>query len=95
LAETGEEAVNLFMARKGEIALVMLDIVMPGMGGREAYGRMKAIRPDLPVIYSTGHTAESASLDTEIAHGATFIQKPYSTHNLASIVRVTLDRKAS
>ena len=64
---------------------------MPVLSGPEAYSQMCAIRPDLLVIFTTGYTAELASLNQRIEEGAVFLQKPYSPQTLARAVRSTID----
>jgi DNA-binding NtrC family response regulator len=90
LASDGQEAVQLFRAHSNEIHLVILDVVMPVLSGPGAYSQMCAIRADLPVIYTSGHTAESALL--KIEEGGVFLQKPYPPQILGRAVRSTLDR---
>lgn len=90
-ASNGAEAVRLFEANSQDIRLALLDVVMPVLSGPEAYSQMCAIRPDLPVIFTTGYTAELASLNHKIEEGAVFLQKPYSPQTLARAIRNTLD----
>jgi signal transduction histidine kinase len=92
LAKHGEEAVQLFRANRDKIALVVLDVVMPLLSGPQTYGQIRAMRPDVPVIFTTGHTAESASLSSQIEAGAVFLQKPYAPRELNQAIRSTLDR---
>jgi two-component system, cell cycle sensor histidine kinase and response regulator CckA len=94
-AKNGQEAVNLFMTNSTEIRLVVLDVSMPLLNGRDAYTKMQAIAPDLPVIFTSGHSAESASLESNIQQGAAFLQKPYDLETLRRAVRNTLDTKSS
>src|SRR5207253_8585615 len=54
-AENGQIAVEMFQEMAGQISLVLLDVVMPVMGGEEALGLIKKIRPDVPVVISSGH----------------------------------------
>lgn len=90
-ASNGAEAVRVFEANSQEIRLALLDVVMPILSGPEAYSKMRAIRPDLPVIFMTGYTAELTSLNHKIEEGAVFLQKPYSPRALARSIRRTLD----
>jgi PAS domain S-box-containing protein len=92
LAGDGEEAVRLFQQEKEQIALALLDVVMPKLSGPEAYTRMCAIRSELPVIFATGYSAESAPLLGKLAEkGVTILQKPYSPRVLARRIRELLD----
>jgi two-component system, cell cycle sensor histidine kinase and response regulator CckA len=92
LAANGIEALRLFRQDPTRIDLVILDVAMPGLSGTQAFSEMRAIRPDLPVLFTSGHTSESASLNSNIAAGAAFLQKPYSLKVLSQTVRRMLDR---
>ncbi len=93
-ARDGEEALRLFEAGAGEIALVVLDVVMPRLGGPALYQKLTAIKPQLSVIFTTGYMGETASLEPFLAHGATLLQKPYSPASLGRRVREVLDAAA-
>jgi two-component system cell cycle sensor histidine kinase/response regulator CckA len=95
VACNGAEAAQLFETKSGQIDLAILDVVMPGVSGPAAYSQMAAIQPDMRVIFTTGYTAETASLDFMIKKGAPILQKPYGMKNLGQIVRATLDRARS
>lgn len=87
LARTGQEALSLFKDRSKEIALAVLDIDLPGLGGRDAYSRMRAIAPDLIAIFTTSHSEETASSDSKVREGLAFLQKPYDVDALHRAVR--------
>jgi signal transduction histidine kinase len=91
-AENGAEAVRLF-TENTRVALVILDVSMPLLNGPEAYRRMCEIRPGLPVIFTTGHTAESPLLTLNLQTGAVLLEKPYAPQELSRIVRRSLDFK--
>src|SRR6267143_1543960 len=95
LASNGTDAVELFKTNLGHIDLVILDVVMPGLSGPAVYSQMAAIQPDLRVVFATGYTAETASLNSTLEKGVPILQKPYSMKNLGQIVRSTLDRARS
>jgi signal transduction histidine kinase len=92
LAADGQEALRLFRQDPTRIDLAILDVAMPGLSGIEVFTQISAIRPDLPVVFTSGHTSESSSLNSNIAAGAGFLQKPYALKALCQIVRSTLDR---
>ena len=92
LAADGHEALQIFGQDPTSIDLAILDVAMPGLSGTEAFTGMTAIRPDLPVVFTSGHTSESAALHSRIAGGAAFLQKPYALKALCQVVRKTLDR---
>jgi two-component system cell cycle sensor histidine kinase/response regulator CckA len=97
LARDGEEAVRLFAAGRDSIDLVLLDLVMPRLGGHEAFEQMRELSSDVPVIFMTGYSPEvvqgkfdkGGSL-TE-ASGTTLLQKPYNIDALGRKVREMLD----
>jgi|ERR1035437_6455966 two-component system cell cycle sensor histidine kinase/response regulator CckA len=93
LAADGQEALRLFRQDPTKIDLVILDVAMPGLSGTEVFAQMSAIKPDLPVVFTSGHTSESLSLNSDIAAGAVFLQKPYAPRALGQIVRSRLDRR--
>ncbi len=76
LASNGIEAVQLFKDNSDRIDLVVMDVVMPGMSGPDAYLKMSAIRPDLGVVFTSGYTAEATSLTSLVEKGASVLQKP-------------------
>jgi DNA-binding NtrC family response regulator len=92
LAADGLEALRLFQQDPMRIDLAILDVAIPGLSGTEAFAQMTAIRPDLPVVFTSGHTAESSSLNSKIKAGAAFLQKPFALNALCQIVRRTLNQ---
>ncbi len=87
----GEEAVDIFRRHGKEIAIVVLDMVMPKMGGKQAYDEMIATNPGLKAIFMSGYSA-NAIHDSFVLHpGVTFLQKPFAPGSLARTVREVLD----
>jgi FixJ family two-component response regulator len=66
---------------------------MPVMKGPDAYAKMCTVRPDLPVIFTTGHTAESISLNSTVGTGVVFLEKPYTPETLNEAIRRRLDEE--
>jgi signal transduction histidine kinase len=91
LTPDGKAAVETYSNRGDEIDLVILDMVMPRMGGREAYERIRTLGSEVPVIFMTGYSAEMAQTRFVLESGAAFIQKPYGIAALGIKVRETLD----
>ena len=87
----GAEAVVMFKDNKDIIDLVILDLVMPDMGGGETYDKMKEINPDVKVLLSSGYSMNGEASAILARGAAGFIQKPFSMKDLASKVRVILD----
>jgi CheY-like chemotaxis protein len=94
-AETGEAAVPLFERRAGEVALAIVDLVLPGQSGLETVRALRARRSALPAIISTGYEdtrpREGRTL-REIARieGFGVLEKPYKVDALASAVEAAL-----
>ncbi|RJP66009.1 MAG: response regulator, partial [Candidatus Abyssobacteria bacterium SURF_17] len=91
LAENGEEAVETYTHRMDEIALVILDMVMPKMGGREAYLKLKEVNPKVRTLLSTGYSQNGKAKEILDSGVMGFIQKPYQVNELLSKVRHVLD----
>lgn len=94
LARNGEEAVALFEAHCDAIDMLLFDVVMPQMGGREAYERIQAIRPEVPVLFSSGYSENAVHTNFVLHEGVKLLQKPYSPNTLLRAVRETLDENA-
>ncbi len=91
VADGGQAAIDLFLDQKKRIDLVILDYVMPGMGGREVFDVLKQTKPDVKVLLSSGYssTDQVAALIEKGCRG--FIQKPYDTVKMSRIIRTILD----
>jgi len=94
-AEDGEAACRIFQEHRGEIGLVLLDIIMPKMGGKETFRALRKLSPGLPVLLSSGYSVEGLAQEIleEGANG--FIQKPYGLPELARTIRRILDAARS
>jgi two-component system cell cycle sensor histidine kinase/response regulator CckA len=91
VARSGEEAVELYSANKGRIDIVVLDMIMPGMGGGETFDRLKAIDPHVKVLLSSGYSVKGEASDI-LARGCQgFIQKPFNIAALSEKLREILD----
>ncbi len=90
LADSGPAAIAIFQRASNRISLVILDMSMPGMGGRETLPELLKIKPGVEVIISSGY-GETETLDL-MAEGraSSFIQKPYTIQQLAKKVKATL-----
>ena len=90
-ASSGEEGVALFETHAADLVLVLLDLTMPGIDGVETYRRMRAIRPDVPVILCSGYPEHSALGGFSELGLAGFLQKPYSPAAMLDQIRSILD----
>ncbi len=87
LAESGDEAVELLRDSAQDVAVVLLDMMMPGMGGDEAFSKMREIRPGLPIIISSGYGESQVMKYFEGRDIAGFIQKPYTSTSLIGAIQ--------
>lgn len=86
-------ALSLFAAGHREIDLVILDLIMPGITGAEVFERLRAIRPDVPVLLSSGFSLDGEAMDLLRRGCRGFIQKPFSLDQLrAKIQEITAAR---
>ncbi len=90
LAEDGQEGVELFQVISDKVSAVLLDMTMPMMNGEEAFRRMKAIKPDVRVILSSGYNEVEAIRRFTAKGLAGFIQKPYASSTLAEKIKSAL-----
>ena len=77
-AENGAEALEVFAARRQDIDLLITDLVMPAMGGRELARQCSALRETLKVIYLSGYTRDSLLSQQTFEEGTEFIEKPFT-----------------
>lgn len=91
-AEDGRAGIELFRARKGQIDLILLDMIMPAMGGREALARIRDLDPDIPVVMCSGFAKgdDLANLGEYALAG--FLHKPFRGVELAQVVARALRR---
>jgi signal transduction histidine kinase/CheY-like chemotaxis protein len=90
-ASNGAEALELASRRSGPIDLLLTDVVMPRMGGRELAARLAEARPNMRVLFSSGYTADTLSEGGVLGEGVELLQKPYPPSELAARVRAVLD----
>ncbi|MFO8113284.1 MAG: PAS domain S-box protein [Desulfosalsimonadaceae bacterium] len=90
-ANSPSEAMASAKAHEGKIDLLITDIVMPEMNGREFADQIKGLFPDIKVLYMSGYTADVIAHHTLLDEGLHFIEKPFSSHKLAGKVREVLD----
>ena len=91
VAGSGEEAVEVFRDRKGEIDVVLLDMVMPGMSGAATFDRLRAIDPSVKVLLSSGYSETDAAVAAQRNGALGFLEKPYTARHLAGAIRNALD----
>ncbi len=89
-ATSPAEAESLAKEHAGDIHLLVTDVIMPGMNGRELADRLQASYPGLKVLYMSGYTANVIAHRAVLEEGVCFIQKPFSKQALAAKVREAL-----
>jgi len=92
-APDGDTAVRVFEKAHDSIDLVLLDVVMPRLSGPDAYAKMAAIRPGIPVIFATGYATEKNLVAATSVDGSIILQKPYGRASLGDAIRAVLDRR--
>jgi two-component system, cell cycle sensor histidine kinase and response regulator CckA len=86
------EALRVCDQYRDPIHLLITDTVMPGLGGRELAQRMKALRPEIKVLYMSGYTDDAVVRHGVLTEQVAFLQKPFSLDTLARKVRAELDK---
>jgi len=89
-AENGEAGLAAAEKLEGRIDLVITDVVMPGMGGRELVKQLSQTRPETKVLYLSGYTEDAIVSEGTIESGAAFLQKPFTLQSLSRKVREVL-----
>ena len=90
-ARDADEALRLLDDPAAHVDLVITDVVMPGMSGRELGDRLARIRPGVPVVYTSGFADEDMIRRGMLEEGRPFLQKPFTPQTLARAVRQALD----
>ncbi|MBM4124944.1 MAG: response regulator, partial [Nitrospira sp.] len=90
-AAHGHEALCLGLEHVGPIHLLLTDMVMPGMTGREVAQQFLRLRPDVKTIYMTGYPQENVQLEEILRPGDAFLQKPFEPDQLLTTVRELLE----
>jgi signal transduction histidine kinase len=90
-AANGEEGLRMARQHDGKIDLVLTDVVMPVMGGKEMADALRTSHPDTKVLFTSGYTEDAMGHHGVLRPGIVFLQKPYMTATLARKVREVLD----
>jgi len=81
-AGSGLQAVDMFKRHEDQIALVVLDMIMPGMGGKKTFKNLKSLKPEIKVLLSSGYSMDYDVREVMASGACGFIQKPYSIREL-------------
>ncbi|MFO7715392.1 PAS domain S-box protein [Desulfosarcina sp.] len=82
-ARSGDEAIALYRANSGGVDLVILDLIMPGTGGRETFDLLRQINPDVKVLLASGFSIDGQAMELMDRGCNGFIQKPYNLEGLS------------
>ena len=94
-ASDGYDALRVADRFGGPIHLLLTDVVMPGLGGRKLADRMRVVRPETRVLYTSGYTDGAFLAQNAIERPNGFLQKPFTVAALARKVRESLDDPAA
>ena len=93
-APHGGAALDIAAQHRGPIHLLVTDVVMPGLSGRQLADQLARLRPDTKVLYVSGYTDDAVVRHGVLEAGIAYLQKPFTTDSLARKVREVLDRPA-
>jgi DNA-binding response OmpR family regulator len=91
-AADGESAIAISRAFPGRIDLLISDVVMPGMNGQQLASQLEMMRPGVRVLFVSGYTDDAVLMKGLALNEGTFLQKPFTSLELARRVRVVLDQ---
>jgi PAS domain S-box-containing protein len=92
-AGNGEDAVKKYMANRGAIQLLLLDVLMPKKNGKEVYDKIRIFKPDIKALFLSGYASDIMSQKGMLEKGLNFIYKPIPMNDLLRKVRAILDGK--
>ncbi len=90
-AGDGERALRVLEEHQGPLQLLLTDVVMPGMGGRELAERVVDLRPEIKVLFASGYTDDVILRHRLLERGGMLMDKPFTVQSLAGKVREVLD----
>ena len=89
-APNGAEALRIAASHPGPIHLLLTDVVMPGLSGRQLSDQLARLRPDTKVLYTSGYTDDAVVRHGVLESGIAYLQKPFTVDGLARKVREVL-----
>ncbi len=92
-AADGAEALRVYAAHQGQIALVLTDVVLPGMSGKQLADQLRQAQPDLKILYTSGYSENTIAHHGVVDPGLQFLPKPYLPTTLIEKIREMLDKK--
>jgi CheY-like chemotaxis protein len=94
-SESGDSALQVVDRAEIAIDLLLTDVIMPGMSGRELARRVQALRPEIRVLYTSGYTDDLIAHHGVLEAGVSFLQKPFTQQQLLHKLREVLDHPRS
>jgi two-component system cell cycle sensor histidine kinase/response regulator CckA len=91
-AKSGEEALEIYAAHRKEISLIILDLIMPGMGGTRCLQELLRVDPDVRVLLASGYSANGTTVEENRTGARGFIRKPYDAKDILAAIRRVLDK---
>jgi CheY-like chemotaxis protein len=92
-ASDGEGALEIYQNEKGKVDLIILDLIMPGMGGQRCLEELLRISPEAKVIIASGYSIDGHPKTMIEAGARAFVNKPYDIKQILKIIRTVLDGK--
>jgi CheY-like chemotaxis protein len=93
MARSGKEAIEIYRVNKSKINMVILDMIMPDMGGGETYDRLKKINPEIKVLLSSGYSINGQASEIMNRGCNGFIPKPFNVEQLSRKIREILGKE--
>ncbi|MFC1726442.1 PAS domain S-box protein [candidate division KSB1 bacterium] len=92
-ASDGQQALKIYEKNKNDIDLIIIDMIMPTLSGKETYLELKKINPDVQVILASGYSQNGKATDIINEGVQAFIQKPFRMHELSGLIRKLLSKE--
>jgi CheY-like chemotaxis protein len=90
LAEDGNKALEILSDPRNDIALVVLDLIMPGLSGMEVYTSIRKVRPDIEIVISSGYPIDDETRDFLTGDHVAFVSKPFSVDEFMDKIQAGL-----
>jgi two-component system cell cycle sensor histidine kinase/response regulator CckA len=92
-ASSGEEGLRLYKENMKAVALIVLDLIMPGMGGKQCLDEILRLNPQAKVVIASGYSVEGSMEEDLLAKTFGYIRKPFDIRNMLTLIREVLDSK--
>jgi two-component system, cell cycle sensor histidine kinase and response regulator CckA len=94
VADSGAKALELMRERSSPVDVVVTDVIMPGMNGRDLVAKLRETTPGLPALFMSGYPSEIVAKHGVLDPGLTFVEKPFRGEQIARKIREVLGRHA-